>query len=235
MKNLYIYVGIAFIAIAAIATLAISGFLQQAFTPGQQGQSIAGEGGVFEIKNGSTVLAYVIRNPNYSISTVEARSTAGNITLPITGKVSVMTFQYVRCPDICHWETYVLVYLMNKTLSTGLARDVVFITIDVDPWRSTYQDVTSYQSNRAGKLLNNITWIWVLDDVDKMDEVWRNFRILVFRDPNTGLISHSTGFYIFDREGKLKYIIQPTNEGWKNLEALSRGIWDILYRVVKPG
>lgn len=233
MKNLYIYVGIAFIAIAAIATLAISGIFQQAFSPGQQGQSVVGEGGVSEIKSGSTVLAYVIRNPNYSISTMEVRSTAGNITLPITSKVSVMTFQYVRCPDICHWETYVLLYLMNKTISSGLAKDVVFVTIDVDPWRSTYQDVESYQSSRAGKLLKNVTWIWVLDDVDKMAKVWENFRIFVARDPNTGLITHSAGFYIFDREGRLIYIIQPTKEGWSNLEALSKEIWDILYKITK--
>lgn len=233
MKNLYIYVGIAFIAIAAIAILAISGFLQQAFSSGQQGQSVAGEGGVFEIKSGSTVLAYVIRNPNYSISTIDVRSAAGDISLPITGRVSVMTFQYVRCPDFCHWETYVVVYLMNKTLSSGLAGDVVFVTIDVDPWRTTYEDVTSYQNSRAGKLLKNVTWIWVLDDVDKMAKVWENFRIFVARDPNTGLITHSVGFYIFNKEGRLIYIIQPTKEGWSRLEDLSKGIWDILYRVAK--
>jgi cytochrome oxidase Cu insertion factor (SCO1/SenC/PrrC family) len=233
LKNLYIYVGITFIAVAAIATLAISGFLQQAFSSGQQGQSVAGEGGVFEIKSGSTVLAYVIRNPNYSISTIDVRSTAGDISLPIAGRVSVMTFQYVRCPDICHWETYVLVYLMNKTLSSGLAGNVIFVTIDVDPWRTTYEDVTRYQSSRAGKLLKNVTWIWVLDDVDKMAKVWENFRIFVARDPNTGLITHSAGFYIFNKEGRLIYIIQPTKEGWNSLEDLSKGIWDILYRVAK--
>ncbi len=225
--------GITFIAIAAIATLAMAGFFQQAFSPRQQGQSAAGEGGVFEIKSGSTVLAYVIRNPNYSISTIDVGSIAGNIKLPITGRVSVMTFQYVRCPDICHWETYVLAYLMNKTLSSGLAGNVIFVTIDVDPWRTTYEDVTSYQSRRAGKLLKNVTWIWVLDDVDKMARVWENFRIFVARDPNTGLITHSVGFYIFDKEGRLIYIIQPTKEGWSNLEDLSKGVWDILYRVAK--
>ncbi len=234
MKNLYIYVGITFIAIVAIATLAIAGFLQQAFSPGQQGQGVAEEGGVFEIKSGSTVLAYVIRNPNYSISTIDVRSTAGDIKLPITGRVSVMTFQYVRCPDICHWKTYVLVYLMNKTLSLGLAGNVAFVTIDVDPWRTTYEDVTRYQSSRAGKLLKNVTWIWVLDDVDKMVRVWENFRIFVARDPGTGLVTHSAGFYIFDKEGRLIYIVQPTEKGWSNLGDLSKGIWDILYRVAKP-
>ncbi|MDT7888911.1 MAG: SCO family protein [Desulfurococcales archaeon] len=223
MKNLYIYVGIAFIA--AILSLFIMFNITQYPVSSSEASN--------EIRYGSTVLAYVIRNPNYSISTADVRSTAGNISLPIRGKASIMTFQYVRCPDICHWETYVFVYLMNKTLSAGLGRDVVFITIDVDPWRSTYQDVTEYQSKRAGKLLSNITWIWVLDDPDRMAKIWENFRIFVARDPNTGLITHSAGFYIFDKEGRLIYIIQPTSEGWKNLEELSKGVWDILYKVAK--
>jgi cytochrome oxidase Cu insertion factor (SCO1/SenC/PrrC family) len=77
----------------------------------------------------------------------------------------------------------------------------------VDPWRTTYEDVTRYQSSRAGKLLKNVTWIWVLDDVDKMAKVWENFRLI--------------------------YIIQPTKEGWNSLEDLSKGIWDILYRVAE--
>ena len=228
VRSLYIYIGIAFVAIVvAIVVLFITGY------PGQGGSSIApGGAGTEEIRSGSTVLAYVIRNPNYTINSIDVRSNVGNITLPIKGKVSTMTFQYLRCPDFCHWETYVYVYLMNKTAATGRAGDVVFVTIDVDPWRDTFEDIASYQKSRAGKLLDSVSWVWVLEDPDKMTRVWEDFRVFVARDPSTGLITHSAGFYIFDREGRLVYIIQPTREGWSNLEALSRGVWDMLSRVL---
>jgi protein SCO1/2 len=223
LRNLYIYIGIvAVAAVTAIVALLVSGLLHTS----------SGEG-VEYIKADSTVLAYVIKNPNFSITTIYANSTHGNISLPIKARVSIMTFQYIRCPDICHWESYVFVYLMNKTASYKLGNDIVFLTIDVDPWRSTFEDVISYQRSRAGKLLDSVSWIWVLDSVDKMVEIWRDFRIFVARSDD--LITHSAGFYIFDRDGRLVYIIQPTQDGWRNLDKLAQEMWKIIYNTVKGG
>lgn len=145
-----------------------------------------------------------------------------------------MTFQYIRCPDICHWESYVFVYLMNKTASYRLGNDIVFVTIEVDPWRSTFEDVKAYQRSRAGKLLDSVSWIWVLDSVDKMIEIWRDFRIFVARSDD-GTITHSAGFYIFDRDGRLVYIILPTQDGWRNLDKLAQEVWNIIYSIAKRG
>lgn len=224
MRNLYIYVGvIAVAAIIAIVALLASGLLRTG----------SGEGGEY-IKVDSTVLANVIKNPNFSITTIYANSTHGNISLPIKGRVSIMTFQYIRCPDICHWESYVFVYLMNKTASYRLGNDIVFVTIEVDPWRSTFEDVISYQRNKAGKLLDSVSWIWVLDSVDKMIEIWRDFRIFVARSDD-GTITHSAGFYIFDRDGRLVYIILPTQDGWRNLDKLAQEVWNIAYSIAKRG
>jgi len=223
LRNLYIYIGIvAVAAVTAIVALVVSGLLHTS----------SGEG-VEYIKADSTVLAYVIKNPNFSIITIYANSTHGNISLPIKVRVSIMTFQYIRCPDICHWESYVFAYLMNKTASYKLENDIVFLTIDVDPWRSTFEDVISYQRSRAGKLLDSVSWIWVLDSVDKMVEIWRDFRIFVARSDY--LITHSAGFYIFDRDGRLVYIIQPTQDGWRNLDKLAQEMWKIIYNTVKGG
>jgi protein SCO1/2 len=223
LRNLYIYIGIvAVAAVTAIVALLVSGLLHTS----------SGEG-VEYIKADSTVLAYVIKNPNFSITTIYANSTHGNISLPIKARVSIMTFQYIWCPDICHWESYVFVYLMNKTASYKLGNDIVFLTIDVDPWRSTFEDVISYQRSRAGKLLDSVSWIWVLDSVDKMVEIWRDFRIFVARSDD--LITHSAGFYIFDRDGRLVYIIQPTQDGWRNLDKLAQEMWKIIYNTVKGG
>ena len=91
LRNLYIYIGIvAVAAVTAIVALLVSGLLHTS----------SGEG-VEYIKADSTVLAYVIKNPNFSIITIYANSTHGNISLPIKVRVSIMTFQYIRCPDIC--------------------------------------------------------------------------------------------------------------------------------------
>lgn len=217
VKNLYIYVGVILVAVVALTALSLAtGFPFQLRSPSETGAG----------------LAYVI-TPNYSVVSVAVNSTAGNITIPIPGKINVMTFQYLRCPNYCHWESYVLVYLMNKTVSSGLSGDIVFVTIDVDPWRDTYEDITSYQKSRAGGLLNKASWVWVLDDIGKMTEVWSNFRIFVARNPDDLSITHSVGFYIFDRNGKILYYVQPTDNGWENLDKLAPWMWDLLYKVAK--
>lgn len=217
VKNLYIYVGIILVlAIAVTASSLATGF-------------------PFQLRLGGETkadLAYML-TPNYSIVSMSVNSTAGNITIPIPGKINVMTFQYLRCPNYCHWESYVLVYLMNKTVSSGLSGDIVFVTIDVDPWRDTFDDIKSYQRSRAGALLNNASWVWVLDDINKMTDVWSNFRIFVARNPDDLSVIHSTGFYIFDRNGKILYYIQPTPYGWENLDKLSPWMWDLLYRIAR--
>lgn len=230
VKNLYIYVGIALIiAIALVALSIIAGIPFQ--LGGSSGAGYGKSLGVSQITYEGSTLAYVI-TPNSSITTINVSSTIGNITIPIPGKINVMTPQYIRCPDICHWETYVLVYLMNRTISYGLSGNIVFVTIDVDPWRDSYGDVTSYQRSRAGDLLDKVSWIWVLGDVDSMTRVWENFRIFVARSQD-GLITHSAGFYIFDKDGKIIYMVQPTDEGWRNLDKLAPRVWDLLYKIAK--
>lgn len=237
MRHLYIYVGVVLAAvIALIASSLITGFPLQLGSPGSPsgaGLSISSiSPNTLAIEYGRTRLANVIK-PDFSMASMSVNSTVGNITIPVKDKITLMTFQYIRCPDICHWETYVYVYLMNKTASYGLSRDIVFVTLEVDPWRSTFEDVIAYQKSRAGGLLNKVSWVWVLEGPDEMAKVWENFRVFVARDPGTGLITHSAGFYIFDRSGEIKYMVFPTEDGWKNLDKLAQGIWDLLYGVAK--
>jgi len=239
MKHLYIYVGVILVVIISLlASSLITGFplrLGGPISSSETGYSTSTiSPNTLIITYGGINLAYVLK-PDFSIKTMAVNSTAGGVTVPLPGKISVMTFQYIRCPDICHWETYVFVYLMNKTASHGLSEDIVFITLDVDPWRTTFEDVTAYQKSRARELLNKVDWIWVLENVDNMTKIWENFRVFVARDPNTGLITHSVGFYIFNRNGEIVYIVQPTEDGWKNLDKLAPSIWELLYKVAKMG
>jgi len=50
---------------------------------------------------------------NRTVRSFTLNSTLGVITIPIEGRVSVLTPQYVGCPDVCHWETAILVALFQ--------------------------------------------------------------------------------------------------------------------------
>ncbi len=153
----------------------------------------------------------------------------GNITLPIKGKVNILTPQYLRCPDICHLESIMMYYVMTRAVEEGFYKDIVFITIDVDPWRDTLENATKYQKRIMKDLYGKITWIWILDDVDKMFDVYDRFKIYVKRDKETGLIIHFGGFIVIDKNGVWRYTIVPTGDGWNRPYDVAK----ILYEKVK--
>ena len=173
------------------------------------------------------VKVYYVKQKIYPV-TID--STAGRVTVPIEGKVTVFVPQYVRCPDICHYETTIMKYLMLKLKDEGLLDEVVFVTVEVDPLRGTLQDAERYISENLYPLGIDAEWIWLSgEDIDALKRLWLQLGISVQRDPETGLIQHTAGFYVVSRSGTLMYFIGPTSEGWKAPDKVA----DALYIVVK--
>ncbi len=169
---------------------------------------------------------------NKPLQRFKVNSTAGAIEIPIEGKVNVITPQYVRCPDICHLESQMMVYAMEKAVEDGFTDDIVFITIDVDPWTGTYPMAIDYQKRVAGDLLDEVTWIWVLDSVEKMQEIYNAYDIFVEFDNETKLVNHFGGFLITDREGNLVYIVHPD---WNRVYDTAVVLWDKIVDVLEKG
>jgi len=160
-------------------------------------------------------------------------STVGVTVVPIEGKVNVITPQYVGCPDVCHWETAILVALFQYVYEAGLTDEVVFVTVGVDPWSENLDLARGYQMVKAGPWLEKgVQWIWVYDEVDVMREVWSEYRIFVERDNTTGLVNHFAGFIVV-KDGILKYLVVPTAEGWAKPGSVARILYDIILREVK--
>ncbi|MCE4599372.1 MAG: SCO family protein [Desulfurococcales archaeon] len=169
---------------------------------------------------------------NKPLQSFTVNSTAGMIEIPVKGKVNVITPQYVRCPDICHLESQMMIYAMEQAVKEGVSNDIVFITLDVDPWTGTYSMALDYQSRVAGDMLDDVEWIWVLDSVDKMQEIYKAYDIYVEFDNKTKLVNHFGGFLITDRNGKLVYIIHPD---WNRVYDTAVVLWDKIYEVLKGG
>ena len=161
-------------------------------------------------------------------------STKGVITFPVKGKVNVITPQYVRCPDICHLESQMMVYAMEKLKEEGLLDQVVFITIDVDPWNGTLDMARDYQRRVAKDLLDDVEWIWVLDSVEKMQEIYKAYDIYVERVKHgtVYLVNHFGGFFIIDKDGTLRYIVHPD---WNKIYDTAVVLHDKIVEVIKEG
>ncbi len=164
---------------------------------------------------------------------VEIGTTEGKMTIPIPGKVNVMTPQYTHCPDICPLETIMMLYVMNKTIEYGYEDQVIFITINVDPWRDDADIAKQYMQQTAGRYLDRVKWIWMVDTPENMKKVWDAYKVAVEKDFETGLVAHTGGFYIIDKEGQWRYFVAPSTEGWSQPKEFAKGLWVIVKSVIE--
>jgi len=171
-----------------------------------------------------------VATPNLPVKSFNVSSTAGPLVLPVPGKVNVITPQYVGCPDVCHWETAIFVALFQYVVEGGLKDRVAFVTIGVDPWSENLDIARGYQRVKAGQWLDKgILWAWVYDDVPLMERLWEEYKIYVKRNNETGLVDHFAGFIVVV-DGKIKYVVVPTNEGWAKPAEVARMLYDIIRR-----
>ncbi len=152
------------------------------------------------------------------------------ITIPIEGKVNIITPQYVRCPDICHMETQMMLYVMNKSIEEGFNDKIVFVTLSVDPWNETPRMANTYMKGVAGNYLDHVEWIWVLDSVDTMQRIYNAYGIYVEKDFNTTLVTHWGGFIITDTKGNQIYVVNPD---WNNIPASAKVLYEKVKEVVE--
>ncbi|MCE4613503.1 MAG: SCO family protein [Desulfurococcales archaeon] len=210
------------ILVVAIASIigALSGYavIKLAFQPSEEERPV-------ETISGINVLKW-----NRPVESLRVETSKGPMEIPVKGKVNVVVPQYVNCPDICHLESLMMKYAMKKAIEEGLEDEVVWVTIDVDPWNGSMEAAVNYMESIAGELLGEIEWIWVLDDLDNMRRVYDAYTMAVERDNETGLVTHTALFYIVDRNGVLVYIVQPN---WDDIAGTGAVLWSKIKEVIQ--
>jgi len=203
------------IAAALLASVALSMFLGKVLVGGANSKRVVESSSYYSaIKIGRDAPVFT------------ANSTMGNLTFPVSGKVNVLVPQYIHCPDICQWETSIMLGVFQKLVENSLQDKVVFITIGVDPWDENLEMAKNYQEVTAGKWLDRgIVWVWVLDSPEKMEEIWKAYNMYAQKEEN-GLVTHTGGFYIVSPDGRLLYFISPSQAGWRNPDKVADGLWE---------
>lgn len=158
-------------------------------------------------------------------------STTGLVRIPIEGKVNIIVPQYTRCPDICHLETIVMISVMRILEEKGYKGDVVWVTVDVDPWGSTLGDARSYMEVKAPDLARGNKWVWILDNMEVMEKLWGQLGIRAERDPRTGLVAHTAGFIIVDGDGYIRYHVNPRD--WSKLDVIASKVIALVEKIAR--
>lgn len=142
----------------------------------------------------------------------------------LKGKITVIYFGYTHCPDICPQTMANLTQALAKLGND--AKDVRIAFVSVDPVRDSPEALHAYVD--AFDASHTIGLTGSSADIEAMA---KRYRVAYQADaPATDggyEVAHSSGIYIFDREGKARLLANGTD----TVDALAHD----LRQLVQPG
>lgn len=123
------------------------------------------------------------------------------------GKVALLYFGYTHCPDVCPLTLAHLHVVMQRLGKLADHARILFVT--VDPARDTPQVlhgyVTAFDSHAIG----------LTGTASDIEALTKRYRAAFTREPDKASggyeVSHSSGIYIFDVNGKARLLATPAD------------------------
>jgi len=119
------------------------------------------------------------------------------------GKIVVLFFGYMQCPDVCPTTLATLAETMKMLGQDAASVQVLFVTVDPD--RDSGELLAQYVP------AFNPTFVGLRGDADATARTAKEFKILYQkqpgRTPDTYTVDHSAGTFIFDPQGKLRLYV----------------------------
>lgn len=139
-------------------------------------------------------------------------------------KVVMMFFGYASCPDICP-TTLAQLGLVMEELGND-AEQVRIIFASVDPHRDTPDSLARYIAAFDGKHTTGLT-----GSEKQIADLARRYRVAFQiekpdpKAPENYEVSHSRGVYIFDQQGRARYLAPDT----ESVQVLTDGVRSLLH------
>lgn len=116
------------------------------------------------------------------------------------GKVLVVFFGFVQCPDVCPTTLAEFVQVKNSLGKDGDKVQVAFVT--VDPERDTPEILRAYVTQFDPSFLG------LRGDADATARVAKSFKVFYAKvpgkEPGSYTMDHTAGVYIYDPDGHLR-------------------------------
>ncbi|MDV2114687.1 SCO family protein [Alcaligenes faecalis] len=138
--------------------------------------------------------------------------------------VVMMFFGYASCPDICPTTLAQLGQVMESLGND--AEQVRIIFVSVDPHRDTPDSLARYIAAFDGKHTTGLT-----GSEKQIADLARRYRVAFQIEkpdptaPENYEVSHSRGVYIFDQQGKARYLAPDT----ESVQVLADGVRSLLH------
>jgi cytochrome oxidase Cu insertion factor (SCO1/SenC/PrrC family) len=156
----------------------------------------------------------------------------------LRGRTVVLTFMDSHCTDICPLVSREFIDAYKDLGS--VARRVVFIAVDVNPYHRRVSDVASYSS--AQRLDSIRSWHFVTGSLQSLQTVWKNYGVYVRApNPNSDVI-HTSLVYFIAPNGQERFVTVPmvdhTRKGVAYLPASQLASWGrgiaLVARAISP-
>lgn len=123
------------------------------------------------------------------------------------GKVVVMFFGYIHCPDVCPTTLAELKVAKDQLGEDGRRLQVLFVT--VDPERDTRNLLEIYVPAFDPSFLG------LYGDAAATARVAKEFKVFYQKAPgktaDSYTVDHTAGSYVFDPQGRLRLFVRPGN------------------------
>ncbi|MGD8925584.1 MAG: SCO family protein [Thioalkalispiraceae bacterium] len=121
------------------------------------------------------------------------------------GKILLLYFGYMHCPDICPTT---LKHLQNALAPLGqLASQVQVLFVSVDPDRDTLSELKSYTEFFGPQVVG------LRGNQEALRKLTKRYRVTYGYDKPDDegeyTVSHSSAVYVFDRRGDVRLMIRP--------------------------
>jgi protein SCO1/2 len=124
------------------------------------------------------------------------------------GKVVVVFFGFVHCPDVCP-TTLARFATVMKALGPDAQR-VQVLLITVDPARDTADVLAKYVT------AFNPTFLGLTGDAAAIERTAKEFRVIYQKQagqtPDTYTVDHSSGVYVFDPNGRVRLFVSGAQD-----------------------
>jgi protein SCO1/2 len=156
--------------------------------------------------------------PDFTLTDQNGRT----VTLSkLAGTVVAVTFAYLRCPNPAYCFRLASNFgELQKRFATRLGKDLALLTIVIDPEHDEKGALADY----ARIWTTNPTWHFLTGPVAEIKRVAGRFGVEFWKDE--GLLVHSFGTAVVDRQGRLVAILEGNQFSGKQLGDLVQNVMD---------
>ena len=123
----------------------------------------------------------------------------------LRGRPVVLNFMDPHCVDVCPLVSQELRYAQADL--TGVAKDTVFIAVNVNPYAHSVADVAAF--SRTHLLTTIRTWHYLTGPVSALEAIWRAYGVAVHAPSRTADVIHTSITYFIDPAGNERYVASP--------------------------